>query len=385
VRIVLGNSSLVRYQDGGGLWSWFLQYPMALKAAGHDVFWLELLQSSGSRETDLRTIRHFYDRLRPYDLTDNCALLLFQHALDSQPFEDAEIFGASTGYIRRIIAESDLLLNFACAFRQPLLSLFKRRVLLDGDPGHLQLSLSIADLDFDLDHHDVFLTVGARINASDSIIPKLGHEWRTFEQLVYLPWWKYEPELKSDSPFTSITEWTWEELHDMGQIFSVSKRSGYLKYLKLPQLVDCSMELAANIGQSDPAGDRALLLENGWKLVDPHQVASCPAQYREYIRSSRGEFMCPKPIHVQLRTGWFSERSLAYLASGRPVVAEDTGFSERIPTGAGLFAFQDISTAAAAIVEIDTNYGRHQRAARELVEAYFDWRKTVETILAACA
>ncbi|MBV8053680.1 MAG: glycosyltransferase [Deltaproteobacteria bacterium] len=385
MHIVLGNSSLVKYQHGGGLWSWFLQYPMALKAAGHDVFWLELLQSSGSRETDLRTMRHFYDRLRPYDLTGNCALLLFHHALDSQPFEDAEVFGASTGYVRRLIAESDLLLNFSCALRQPLLSLFKRRALLDGDPGHLQISLSIVDLDFDLDHHDVFLTVGTRINAPDSIIPKLGHEWQTFEQLIYLPLWKCEPELKNDSPFTSITQWTWEELHYGGRIFSVSKRDAYLKYLRLPQLVDCSLELAANIGQSDTTGDHALLSENGWRLVDPHQVASCPARYHEYIRDSRGEFMCPKPIHVQLRTGWFSERSLAYLASGRPVVAEETGFSERIPTGIGLLAFHDLSTAAAAIAEVDANYERHRRAARELVEAYFDWRKTVETILSACA
>jgi hypothetical protein len=383
VRIVLGNSSLAKYLDGGGSWSWFLQYPMALKAAGHNVYWLELMQSSGSREADLRIIHQFYDRLKRYDLADSCALLVFQHSLDSQPFEDAEVFGTSAGHVRRLIAESDLLLNFACTLRQPLLSLFKRRALLDGDPGHLQIAQSIVNID--LDFHDVFLTVGTRINASDSLIPKLGHEWRTFEQLIYLPWWKYESELKSDSPFTSITQWTWEELHYGSQIFSVSKRAAYLKYLRLPQLVNCSLELAANIGQSDPAGDHTLLSENGWRLVDPHQVASCPVRYGEYIRASRGEFMCPKPIHVQLRTGWFSERSLAYLASGRPVVAEDTGFTERLPTGTGLLAFHDINTAAAAIAEIDTNYERHRRAAREIVEAYFDWRKTVDAILSACA
>jgi hypothetical protein len=267
--------------------------------------------------------------------------------------------------------------------RQPLLSSFKRRALLDGDPGHLQIAQSMVDLD--LDYHDVFLTVGARINASDSLIPKLGHGWRTFEQLIYLPLWKCGSNPASDAPFTSITEWTWEELHYGGQIFSVSKRAAYLKYLRLPRLVNCSLELATNIGHSDPTGDRVLLSENGWRLVDPHQVASCPRRYQEYIRDSRGEFICPKPIHVQLRTGWFSERSLSYLASGRPVIAEETGFSERIPTGLGLFAFHDLSTAAAAIAEVGANYERHRRAARELVEAYFDWRKTVDTILSACA
>ena len=179
---------------------------MALKAAGHNVFWLELMQSSGSREADLRTTRQFFDRLKRYQLDGQCALLVFQHSLDSQPFEDAEVFGASTNQIRRLIAEADLLLNFACALRQPLLSLFKRRALLDGDPGHLQIAQSVVDLG--LDHHDVFLTVGARINASDSLIPKLGHEWRTFEQLIYLPSWKTPSEPEPDSPFTSITEWT---------------------------------------------------------------------------------------------------------------------------------------------------------------------------------
>jgi hypothetical protein len=383
VRIVLGNRSLATYFEGGGLWSWFLQYPIALKAAGHTVFWLELLQSSESREADLRMMRRFYDRLRRYDLSDNCILLVFRKSLDHQPLEEAEVFGSSTSQVQRVIGEADLLLNFACALRQPLLSLFKRRALLDGDPGHLQIAQSIVDLD--LDHHDVFLTVGARINASDSLIPKLGHDWRAFEQLIYLPLWKSASEPERGSPFTSITEWTWEELHYAGRIFSVSKRDAYLKYIELPRLVGSPLELATNIGPSDPAGDRNRLAENGWTIADPHQVAYCPERYREYICASRGEFMCPKPIHVQLRTGWFSERSVAYLASGRPVVAEETGFSERIPTGIGLLAFRDLSTAAAAIAEVDANYERHQRAARALVEAYFDWRKTVEIILSACA
>jgi hypothetical protein len=177
---------------------------MALKAAGHSVFWLELMQSTGSHEADLRTVRHFYDLLRRYELSDNWAVLVFQQSLDSQPFEDAEVLGASTGRVRRSIADADLLLNFACAVRQPLLSLFKRRALLDGDPGHLQVAQSIVDLD--LDHHEAFLTVGARINASGSLIPKLGHEWRTFEQLIYLPLWKTAPGPERDSPFTSMRQ-----------------------------------------------------------------------------------------------------------------------------------------------------------------------------------
>jgi hypothetical protein len=383
MQIVLGNSSLAGYLEAGGQWSWVLQYPMALKAAGHDVLWLELLECSGERDQDLRTIGAFYARLARYDLAHDCAVLLFNHSLDSQPFEDAEIFGADAHHLARSIGEADLLLNFACALRQPLLFLFKRRVLLDFDPGHLQVSALTWDLN--IPDHEVLMTIGARINAPDSEIPTLGLRWQTFEPLVYLPAWQVHADPGRDAPFTSMTQWTWEELHYQGRVLSVSKRDAYLRYVRLPRLIDRPLELAANIGQSDPVGDASMLRQNGWRIVDPHQVAPSPESYREYIRASRGEFLCPKPIHVQLQTGWFSDRSLAYLASGRPVVAEETGFSERLPTGLGLVAFHDIDSAAAAIAQIDRNYERHCRAAREIVETYFNWRQTVETILSACA
>jgi hypothetical protein len=373
---------LVKYFEGGGHWSWVLQYPMALKVAGHEVLWLELLECSGKRDQDLRTIDGFYARLARYDLASDCAVLLFNHSLNSQAFEDAEVFGADARQLARLISEADLLLNFACAIRQPLLSLFKRRALLDFDPGHLQVSALTCDLN--IPDHEVLMTIGARINAPDSAIPTLGLRWQTFEPLVYLPAWQVHPDPGRDAPFTSMTQWTWEELHYKGRVLSVSKRDAYLRYVRLPRLIDRPLELAANIGQSDPVGDASMLRENGWRIVDPHQVASSPERYREYIRASRGEFMCPKPIHVHLQTGWFSDRSLAYLASGRPVAAEETGFSERIPTGLGLVAFRDIDGAAAAIAEIDGNYERHRHAAREIVEAYFNWHTTVETILSAC-
>jgi glycosyltransferase involved in cell wall biosynthesis len=382
LRIVLGNSSLVKYQQGGGHWSWFLQYPLGLKALRHDVFWLELLRSSGRRNNDLNVIRDFFDRLAPYHLDRNCAILLFNTDLDSQPFEKGEAFGRSMREIRDAVQGADLLLNFCCAIRQPLLSLFKHRVLLDFDPGHLQVSALTCEMGIQ-DHH-VLLTIGARINAPDSKVPTLGRKWKPFEPLVYLPMWQTAPDPGPIAPFTSITEWTWEELHWQGRVLSVSKRTAYLNYADLPRLTGWPFELAANIGSSDPAGDRDLLRERGWTLADPHRVAGSPSQYQQYLRASRAEFMCPKPIHVEMKTGWFSDRSIAYLASGRPVLAEDTGFSERLPTGAGLIAFRDIKEAAAGVAEIDANYDRHSRAARELAEDLFDSRRCLESMLSAC-
>ena len=113
---------------------------MAFKSAGHDILWLDLLRSSGNREEDLRTIRTFFDRLRRYDLDANSAILLFDHDLNFQPPESAEVFGLDPDQLKRSIHNADLLLNFACSIRRPLLLMFRKRALLDGDPGHLQIS-----------------------------------------------------------------------------------------------------------------------------------------------------------------------------------------------------------------------------------------------------
>ena len=383
MRIVFGDSSTIRYPQGGGHWSWILQYPLALKALGHDLFWLELFASTGSRDNDLRLLREFFARLREYGLDRDCAVMLLQGGLDRQDPRESEIFGKSRERLDEIIRDADVMLNFCCFVRQPLLSKFRRRALLDVDPGHLQVSALSWDLG--IADHDAWLTIGARINAPDSRIPKLGVRWKTFDPFVYAPMWRIEPDPGAEAPFTSITQWTWETLPFGDGSVSVSKREAYLKYAELPRIARRPIELAANIGDADPAGDRAFLRERGWRLADPHRVTHSPEKYREYIRSSRGEILCPKPIHVELRTGWFSDRSLSYMASGRPVAAEDTGFSESIPTGAGLLAFRDIREAADAIARIDGDYERHRRAAREIVEDRFNWRKCAEAMLSnAC-
>lgn len=381
MRIVFADSPLIRYPQGGGLWSWTLQYPLALKAMAHDLFWLQLFASTGSRANDLRLIREFFARLRQYGLGRDCAVMLFAGNLDRQDMREAEIFGASRESLRETIRDADLLLNFCCFVRQPLLSMFRRRALLDFDPGHLQVSALSWDLN--IADHDVWLTIGTRINASDSRIPRLGLRWKTFEGFVYTPMWRAEPDPGADAPFTSVTQWTWETLPFGDSSVSVSKRQAYMNYAELPRIARRPFELAANIGDADPAGDRAFLRERGWRLADPHQAADSPEKYREYIKSSRGEILCPKPIHVELKTGWFSDRSLAYLASGRPVAAEDTGFGERVPTGSGVLAFRDIREAADAIARIDGDYERHRRAAREIVEDHFNWRKCADAMLSA--
>ena len=382
MRIVLGDATLARYPDGGGHWCWFLQYALGLRALGHEVLVLELLRTSGQREHDLELIRGFFERMSQHGLADSAALLLFDASLDQQPLERGEPFGRSALAAKSAITDADLLLNFCCGVRQPLLSMFKRTALLDFDPGHLQVSALEWEMGI-ADHH-VCLTVGSRIGTPQCEVPLLGRDWRFFEISLYLPMWQTSPDPGPDAPFSSITQWTWEDLRWRGGLVSVSKRAAYMSHAELPRMVPRPFELAANIGSSDPAGDRDYLRARGWRLVDPHQVAASVAQYQEYIRRSRAELMCPKPIHVELQTGWFSDRSIAYLASGRPVLAQETGFSDRLRVGAGLLSFHDLDEAAAGVLEIDRDYARHCRAARELVEDQFDSRRRLPEMLAAC-
>jgi hypothetical protein len=381
LRIVLGNSSLADYPEGGGHWSVFLQYLLGLADLGHDVFLLELLWSAGEGR-DEEWIGAFFDRLQQYGLQDRAAILLWDKSIEDPVLELAEPFGRTREQIAALARDVDLLWNFCAAFRQPLLSRFRRRALIDLDPGHLQ----VADLTCDMgvrDHH-VFLTCGRNVGSPGGQVPTLDLRWQPFTPFVYLPMWSVAADPGLEAPFTSVTQWTWDELRLQERVLSLSKRDAYLRFLDLPHRAGRPFELAANIHPADDTDDRELLQANGWRLVHPHVVAASPAAYQAYLARSRAEICCPKPIFRELRTGWFSDRSAGYLASGRPVLAEDTGFSDFLPTGAGLIAFRDMAEAIAGVAEIDRNYARHQAAARALAENCLDSRKTLPLMLAAC-
>jgi len=381
-RIVWGNGSLADYIDGGGHWTVRIQYLLGLKDLGHDVFLLALLWSTGNPKIDEERIRSFFERLEEYGLKENSAILLFNKDSKEQHLESASAYGKSLQKIKEIIQSADCLWNDCCHIRQPLLGLFERRVLLDLDPGHLQVSALTVEMD--IFEHDTFLSVGKNLNSADCEVPKLGVNWNTFTPFIYLPLWQVNPDPGKDAPFSSVTHWTWAELWYRERVLSISKRDAYLKYIELPKLSGRSFQLAANIHPKDETGDRELLISHGWELIDPWDVARSPNRYRDYISSSRAEIMCPKPIFRELNTGWISDRSVCYLASGRPVLAEDTCFSSYIPTGRGLLTFKNMQEAVEGVREIDCNYKAHMNAARELAEEFFDSKKCLNSMLEVC-
>jgi hypothetical protein len=386
LRIVLANGALAGYPQGGGIWSLFLQYPLGLAGLGHDVYWLELFESSGDSARDQNLITGFFDRFERFGLSGRCCLLEYPRVprpIQTLPdLGSMRIHGMSEQRYREIAGSADMLWNFACFLRQPLLSLFRHRVLIDGDPGFLQVSALTRNLAIH-DHHR-FLTVGLKVHDRDCQVPSLGVTWRSFPQFVHLPMWKTTPDPGGEAAFTSVVHWNWGEVWWNERVLSISKREAYLRYADLPLRTNRSFELAADIRPGHKSGDRELLESKGWGIVHPWDVACSPEAYQDYIASSRAQFECPKPVYRELKTGWFSDRSACYLASGRPVLAEDTGFCEHLPTGHGLLAFRDLAEAIAGVAEIDGNYEHHSKAARRLAEEFLDAGRCLNAMLSAC-
>jgi hypothetical protein len=379
-RIVLGSYLLADYPEGGGHWSAFLQFLLGLDALGVDVYWFELMLPSDDPAHDKRLIRIFLRRFAQLGFRDRTAVLYGSSPeYDDVSFESVRTYGLSRARVAEITASADAVWNFCLGFPPSLLAQFKRRVLIDTDPGVYQLSA--ADWDMGFNDHEAFVTVGLRIGKPDCEVPTCGVDWHPLLMPIHLPAWPPEPDPGPAAPVTTVTN-LWGSEFELGdRTFTCDKHEVFWRYLSLPKLTGRPFELATNMDEGDDEGDRKTFLSAGWRLADPERVVRTPRRYRDYIRRSRAELGCPKPIYRDLRTGWFSDRSAAYLASARPVITETTGFEHVLPTGAGLLTVSNIDEAAEAVAEIDGNHARHQSAARAIAEEFFDARKCLAGIL----
>jgi hypothetical protein len=179
--------------------------------------------------------------------------------------------------------------------------------------------------------------------------------------------------------FTTVGNWkqVGYDIEYQGETYYWSKHLEFLKFIDLPLRIRQPIELAIGVANLEPE-ERHTLESNGWRLADAHALTADPWLYRNYIRDSRGEFTVAKDQNIRLRTGWFSDRSACYLAAGRPVITQDTGFGKFLPTGEGLFAFKTMEEIVAAFEAISADYEKHSRGARAIAEEYF----RAETVLA---
>jgi uncharacterized membrane protein len=255
---------------------------------------------------------------------------------------------------------------------------FGRTVLFDVDPGPFQVWAR--DHDLGVGRHDVHVTIGQNIGAPDCPVPA-DVAWQRVWPAVHLPAWPAQAD--PADRYTTVTQWwgdVWLRLGD--ELIDGSKRAAFLDVLDLPARVPVALELAANI-HAEEAEERARLVRHGWRVTDPAVVAGTPEAFRRYVQGSRGEFSCAKPTYLRTRPGWVSDRTVCYLASGRPCVVQDTGAGAHLPPSDGLRFFQTVEEAAEALRAIERDYRRAARAARTLAEDVFSTTAVLPGLLRA--
>jgi hypothetical protein len=229
-----------------------------------------------------------------------------------------------------------------------------------------------------LSGHDDFVTIAENIGDERCSIPTCGLSWVTTPQPIALDWW---PPAEGGSGFTSIGAWRgpYDPVEYGGRRYGLRAHE-FRRFVELPSRTQASFEAALDIDPADE-DDLELLRRNSWTLVPPGSVTADPYAYRGYIQGSAAELMIAKGMYVQTWSGWFSDRSICYLASGKPVLAQDTGFAHTYASGEGLLGFSELDEAIAGVEEICGNHERHAAAARVLAEDCFDSRKVLGRLL----
>jgi hypothetical protein len=380
--VFVGSKFVAQYPEGGGVFWVPLQYLLGLLELGVDAWWVELLSASGQPASDHARIKRFFEAAAAMGVGERVVLLFFETPCED-PLGPYETFGLAPHEFEARMRDG-LLLNLASGVPASLRSKFARSALVDIDPGPFQLWALQCDLG--LGAHDAHLTIGANLGAPDCPIPLKGVDWQHFWPPVHLPAWPAVPPPAPGAPYTTVTQW-WTRQYaalDGGEVYDCNKRSGYLGHLAIPELAGVPIELAANLHPGERE-DRALLAERGWQLVAPNEVAGNAAQFRNYVGRSRGELACAKPAYTRSRSGWLSDRSVCYLASGRPCVLEATGAECDLPESPGLRFFHDAAEAASALQETERDWKVASRAARTLAEELFSTRVVLPRVLRSAA
>jgi hypothetical protein len=373
--VVISPFMTLDYLEGGGHFWVYLQYVEGLRQAGCDVYWFEQLPH-GRPPPDSPRVQAWLQRLAGFGLGDRAILGTGDGAGDDRQYVTTTGAGAWD-----VLAGADLLVNFHYAMAPELLARFRRTALVDIDPGLLQMWTSTRQVL--VAPHDVYLTTGETVGTPAARFPDCGLRWHHIRPPVALDLWPYTFDSRSEA-FTTVTDWWggWapEMVDGRLALYDNNKRVSFLAFAELGGLTTQPLELAIHLSGTED-DDRRLLERYGWRIRHSSEVSSTPERYRDYIQRSRGEISCVKPSCIKLQNAWISDRSLCYLASGKPVVVQDTGPSSFLPTGEGLFRFSTLGEAAAALATVNADYERHCRAARQLAETHFDARRTAERLL----
>jgi len=359
----------------------FLHYLIALRRLGYDAYYIE---DSGRWIYDPRI-----NDLSP-DPTGNLAAIvptLESHGFAGKwafrgKYPDGQCYGMSEAQIEALYREADAFLNVTGAqeIREEHLRV-KRRIYVESDPFASQVKVAKGDAGMirTLEAHDVLFTFGENIGAPDCGIPVDSRfNWMPTRQPVLLDLWPVA-EPQPNAAFNTITTWhnKGKNIEWQGDTWYWTKDREFEKFIDLPQRRTVPFELAAGVS----AEVRQMLTSNGWRLVDSISISTSIDSYRDFIRLSRGEFTVARDQYVRPNTGWFSDRTACYLAAGRPVITQETGFSKFYGGSNGLFGFSTMEDILKAMDAIESDYDGNCRAAREIAEEAFAAEKVVGSLM----
>jgi hypothetical protein len=380
ITAVISVYKVANFPDGGGHFWVYMQYVQGLRRLGCEVYWLEQFQPADDPERHAHILSTFFERMKRFGLEDRALL----YSVDRAAKDDADRFrfvGRSRSEAEAILRRADLLLNFHYAIDPRLLACARRTALVDIDPGLLQFWMSTGQLA--VPPHDLYLTTGETVGTAAARFSDCGLRWIHIRPCICLDLWPFVFDAQADA-FTTVSSWLTTDFLKVTEngktvLRENTKRVSFLQFRELPRRTSQPLELALYLVDKD-ADDRAHLERYGWRVRQSAEVASSPEAYRSYIQRSRGEFSCAKPSCMDFQNAWISDRTLCYLASGKPVVVQHTGRSALLPNGEGMFRFTTLDEAAAALDAVNADYERHCRAAREIA-ACFDATHVAATIL----
>lgn len=381
-RIVLAGY-LVRHPLGGYAWQ-AAHYLLGLRALGHDAwFYEDTAHYAPAYDPTTNEMAERYDHGLRVAGAFLARLGLGDRWVFADPARGLE-HGPAAGRAATLLREADLLVNLAGINRIPP----ERRggrpaVYVDLDPAFTQIRAAAGDalLRAILDEHTHHFTLGENIGTARSPVPTAGYAWHPTRSPVALAAWAGAG--PPGAAWTTVGKWDAEgrDLVFRGETYRWRKRTEWLRFLDLPARTGATFEVAMDVHAV--AGDPALLAAHGWHLADPLAVSTDPWRYRDYLRGSRGEFTVAKELNVRLRSGWFSDRAACYLAAGRPVVEQDTGFGDVLPLGPGVHAVATVEEAAQAIRAVEADWERASAHATEVAREHLAADRVLGRLLRA--
>jgi hypothetical protein len=383
VRVVVATNRASGLPEfAGNTWA-FLQYVLGFTRLGVETFWVDYQEKLDPRLPTRRCRPRIREDCHSIDyVSARFQAMARQFGFDGRYCivydEGAKGFGMSPAELGELVDAVDLLLNLAGPLPagSPLLRI-PRRAYIDLDPGFTQIWAHQLEMGFA--NYNFFFTVGQNVGRPGFRIPTLGIAWEPTLPPVVLDLWPAHIDASCER-LSTIGDWHGSQYARFDGELYAGKREEFVRFLEVPRRAGRRLEPALSMWQHDYE-DLGLLLRNGWCVRDPFLYAGDLESYREFIQSSRAEFSVAKSGYVKSGSGWFSDRTACYLASGKPAIVQSTQFEWRLPTGVGLRTFGTVEEACDAIEAIDHDYLEHCRAARSIAETYFDSATVLGSIL----